>query len=86
MTLYQGPAVLLSLILGSIPAALFQVWKGRSTVDLLLYEVAGLVGFAAGQALAVGLGWRFAMIGQVHPVEGVLGSVLALFLARWLKG
>lgn len=82
----QGPAILLSLILGSIPAALFHIWKGRSTVDLLLYEVASLVGFAAGQVLAVSAGWRFLMIGQVHPVEGVVGSGVALFLGWWLKG
>lgn len=84
--MYQAPALLLSLILASIPAALFQMWKGRSTVDLLLYEVAGILGFFAGQVLASGLGWTFLMVGQVHPVEGLLGSVLALFLARWLKG
>ncbi|MGQ9585476.1 MAG: hypothetical protein ACUVXG_08755 [Anaerolineae bacterium] len=84
--MYQGPAILLSVILGSIPAALFAVWKGRSTVDLLICELVGLVGFAAGQALAVGLGWSFLMIGQVHPVEGILGSLAALFVAYWLKG
>jgi uncharacterized membrane protein YeaQ/YmgE (transglycosylase-associated protein family) len=84
--MYQGPTLLLSLILVGIPAALFQIWKGRSTVDLLLYEVAGLLGFFAAQVLAASLGWTFLMIGQVHPVEGILGCVLALFLARWLKG
>ncbi|MGC8837335.1 MAG: hypothetical protein ACP5UM_02855 [Anaerolineae bacterium] len=84
--MYQAPALLLSLILASIPAAFFQIWKGRSAKDLLLYEVAGILGFLAGQVLAASLGWTFLMIGQVHPMEGVLGCVLALFLARWLKG
>jgi len=84
--MYQAPAILLSVILASIPAALFQVWKGRSTVDMLIYEVAGLLGFAVGQALAVVAGWDFLMIGQVHPVEGIVGSVAVLFLAWWLKG
>ncbi|MBC7224992.1 MAG: hypothetical protein H5T59_12095 [Anaerolineae bacterium] len=84
--MFQGPAVLLSLILAGIPAACFHIWKGRSTVDLLMYEAAGLMGFFAGQVLAASLGWTFLMIGQVHPVEGIIGSVLALFLARWLKG
>ena len=84
--MYQAPAILLSVILGSIPAALFQVWKGRSTVDMLIYEVAGLLGFAVGQAIAVAAGWNFLMIGQVHPVEGIVGSVAILFLAWWLKG
>jgi uncharacterized membrane protein YeaQ/YmgE (transglycosylase-associated protein family) len=84
--MYQEPAILLSIILGSIPAALMQAWRGRSAVDMLVYEVAGLLGFALGQALAVLLGWHFATIGQVHLVEGLVGSVAALFVSRWLKG
>ena len=84
--MYQTPAILLSVILGSIPAALFQIWKGRAAKEMLVFELAGLLGFAVGQLVAVLAGWQFLMIGQVHPVEGIVGSVIALILARWLIG
>ncbi|NLE75227.1 MAG: hypothetical protein GX605_00565 [Chloroflexi bacterium] len=83
--MFQTPGILLSAILGSIPAALFQIWRGRSALDLLIYEAAGLLGFAAGQVAAVAAGLQFLTIGQVHPLEGLAGSVAALFLAHWLR-
>ena len=83
--MYQTPALLLSVILGSIPAALFQMWKGRTAADFLIYEMTSLFGFLLGQAMALAAGWQLLMIGQVHPLEGLLGSVGMLFLVRWLR-
>ena len=84
--MFQAPAILLSVILASLAASLFQVWKGRAVIELLLFELASLLGFALGQAIAVLADWHFLTVGQVHPVEGLAGSLLGLLLVRWLKG
>jgi hypothetical protein len=84
--MFQAPAILLSVILASLAASLFQAWKGRAVMELALFELASLLGFALGQVVAVLAGWQFLTIGQVHPVEGLAGSLLGLALVRWLKG
>jgi hypothetical protein len=85
MTIPQTPALLLSLVLATVYATLFSLWQARGLVDLLVYWLAALLGFAAGYV--VGLVWNPAplMIGQVHIVESTIGAILFLFAAKWLK-
>ena len=52
---------------------------------MVAYAVAGLVGFALGQAMAEALGLHLFMIGQVNVVGGSLGCWGCLFIARWLR-
>jgi hypothetical protein len=80
----QPPALALSLLLASIYAAAFHLWKGRRLRDLLFFWLAAVVGFATGQLIGYLLHLFPWTIGQVHPVEATLISLLFLFIARWL--
>ena len=48
------------------------------------YLVAAWAGFAAGQVVGWLAGWEFLMLGQIHMLEGTLGSVVLLFMMSWL--
>ncbi len=80
----QPPALIFSLLLASIYAALFYLWQGRRWRDLLFYWLAAVVGFAAGQIAGPLLNLIPWTIGQVRVVEGSLIALLFLFIARWL--
>jgi len=80
----QTPALLFSLLLASVYAAAFQLWKGRNLRDLLFFWLAAVVGFAAGQIVGSVLGFIPWTIGQVHIIEATLISFLFLAVARWL--
>jgi hypothetical protein len=80
----QLPALALSLLLASIYAAAFHLWKGRRLRDLLFFWLAAVVGFASGQLIGYLLNIFPWTIGQVHPVEATLLSLLFLLMARWL--
>jgi hypothetical protein len=80
----QMPALLLSLVLASLYAALFFLWQGRRLRDLVFFWLAALVGFASGHL--VGTLWGFVpwTIGQVHILEATFVAILFLVIARWL--
>jgi ribose/xylose/arabinose/galactoside ABC-type transport system permease subunit len=81
----QTPALLASIVLASIYAALFFLWQGHGFRDLLFFWLAALVGFASGHL--VGMSWGFIpwTIGQVHFIEASLMTFLFLAIARWLR-
>jgi hypothetical protein len=81
----QTPALILSLLLASVYAALFYLWQGRGLRDLLFFWLASLVGFASGQVVGQMLGILPWTIGQVHVIEGTVLALLFLFIARWLR-
>ncbi len=81
----SSPPLVFSFILVSIYAALFHLWWGKSVKELVLYWVAGLVGFGVGQLAGSSLGFKLLMIGQIYVLEGTLACWLFLFIARWLK-
>jgi thiamine transporter ThiT len=83
--MFQTPAVILSLVLVSILAGFFYLWRGRSLRDLLFFWLAAAVGFASGQL--AGQVWGFVpwTIGQVHVIEGTIVAVFFLGLANWLR-
>lgn len=81
----SSPALVLSIVMASAYGALFHVWKGETAKDLLIYLVAGLVGFGLGQLMGNTLGLGIFMIGQIHVVEATLICWLILFIAKWLK-
>ena len=51
---------------------------------LLRYLAAAWAGFAAGQVVGWLEGWEFLMLGQVHVLEGTLGSLVLMMLVYWL--
>jgi hypothetical protein len=80
-----SPPLILSLIIASAYAAFFNLWQGGSARDLLIYLVACWLGFAIGELAGDFVGLDILMIGQIHVLEGTVGSLLLLFVARWLK-
>ncbi len=83
--MWFSPPLVFSVVLASMYAALFHLWRGKTLKDLLLYWVAALLGFGLGQIIGNSLGFDVLMIGQVHAVEATLISWLFLEVARWLK-
>lgn len=81
----QTPALVLSIVLASLYAAVFFLWQGRGMRDLLFFWLAALVGFASGHL--VGTLWGFIpwTIGQVHIIEATIVAILFLVIARWLR-
>ncbi len=85
MGFLTAPSTVLSVVLATILAALFHLWRGVKAKELLLYWPVALLGFLVGQALANVMGNRLAMIGEVHLLEGSLLALAAMFVASWLK-
>ena len=81
----QLPALILSIILASIYAAVFYLWQGRGLRDLLFFWLASLVGFTTGQLVGHLLDILPWTIGQVRIVEASLVAFLFLAIARWLR-
>lgn len=84
MLAYVPPALLLSLLLSVVYAAILHLWKGRSFQDLFLYLIASAGGFAAGQLLGLLLQIPLPRIGQVHVIEATVFAWLALIGVREL--
>jgi hypothetical protein len=80
----QPPALILGLVLASLYALLFHLWRGRGWRDLLFLWLAALIGFASGHL--VGQLWGFVpwTIGQLHVIEGTVLALVLMGLARWL--
>ena len=85
MQILLSPPLILSLIIASAYAAFFNLWQGGSARDLLIYLGACWLGFAIGELVGDFVGLDILMIGQIHILEGTFGSLLLLFLAKWLK-
>jgi len=85
MGILLSPSLILSLIIASAYAAIFNLWQGGSAKDLLTYLVACWLGFAIGELVGDFLGLDILMIGEIHLLEGTIGSLVLLFLAKWLK-
>jgi hypothetical protein len=83
--MFLSPPLILSLVIASACATLFNIWQGGSARDLLLYLIAGWLGFGVGELTGDLLGLNVLMIGQIHLVEGISFCLLFLLLAKWLK-
>lgn len=79
-----SPGLALSVLIATAYGAAFHLWRGGGFGVLLRYLVAAWAGFATGQAVGWLAGWEFLMLGQVHMLEGTLGSVVLLFMMSWL--
>ncbi|MDH7490037.1 MAG: hypothetical protein QHH80_11090 [Anaerolineae bacterium] len=85
MGFLTAPATLLSLVLATGLAGLFQWWQGNRTRDVFLYWPASVAGFLAGQLLAGAVSSPLPALGEVHVLEGIAASVLVMVFAKWLK-
>jgi len=78
------PALLFSALVAGISATLLHLFLGNRFSELFLYWLAGLVGFWLGQVASFFLHTHIFMMGTLHPLEGTLGCIAAILLARWL--
>ena len=85
MQILLSPPLVLSLIIASAYAAIFNLWQGGSARDLLIYLLACWLGFGIGELAGDLLDVDILMIGQIHLLEGTVGSLVLLVLAKWLK-
>ena len=85
MGVIASPSVLVIILMGSILAVLFYLWRGKRLSELLLYIPAAIVGFLVGHLIGSRAGIALLVLGDVHLLEGLLGAAVALFLASWLK-
>jgi hypothetical protein len=79
------PSLILSGLISTLCGAAFHLWRGKGYAHLARYLLAAWIGFALGQGGAWVLGVQFAMVGQVHIIEGIAGCLMLLMLASWLK-
>ena len=79
------PPIILAIVIASIYAALFNLWRNGTPGDLLFYLIAAWVGFGLGQAAGYLLHLNWAMIGSLYPIEGTVFCWLLLFLMSWIR-
>lgn len=79
-----GASYLLAFILSTLFGAGFHLVRGGSARRLLLYLMAGWLGFAVGHAVGGWVGFTFFSAGALNIIPASIGSVLALFTAQWL--
>lgn len=85
MEYFTAPAMLLSVVLATGLAGLFQWWQGTRARDVFLYWPTSVAGFIVGQFLAGAVASPLPMLGEVHLLEGILGAVGAMLIAKWLR-
>ncbi len=78
------PTLILAVALSTLYGASFHVWQGGGARHLLLYLLAGWLGFALGQFVGDAADLRWLSIGALNALTATFGSGLALILARWL--
>jgi hypothetical protein len=79
------PAVIFGLLLAALYAAAFHFCRADSLKKLLLYFILSEAGFWAGHYLGATLKWTFAQVGPLYAGMGTLGSLVFLFVGRWLS-
>jgi hypothetical protein len=82
--LLLSPGFAFSALLATFYGAVFHLWRGGGHGMLARYLLAAWSGFALGQAVGWLIGWQVLMLGQIHVVEGTLGSGVLMLLIHWL--
>jgi hypothetical protein len=79
-----SPGLAISALLATAYGAAFHLWRGGGVNALVRCLVAAWGGFALGQVVGWLCGWEFLMLGQVHLLEGTVGSALLMVMIYWL--
>jgi hypothetical protein len=79
------PAIVFSFFMALLLGSLLHLWRGGSSLRLLLYLVLSLVGFFGGHFLGNALSIRFFVVGTINLGMGILGSLVLLGLGYWLS-
>jgi uncharacterized membrane protein YeaQ/YmgE (transglycosylase-associated protein family) len=79
------PALALSLVLGSMEGILFHLLWPRQGLGLWLNWLIGAIAFLLSQVLAEYIAVTGVTIGDVHPIEGILLTMVLLLIANWVR-
>lgn len=80
-----APALLFSLLAATAAAALYHLLLGRHPRQLASFWLAGVAGFAVGHFAAGLLPVDLPRLGQVHVIEALLMSLVAMSIVRYLR-
>ena len=83
LTLPDLPLTLITaLVISTVIGFVFSYFRGASLGRLIVSVVASVAGFYFGQFLATVFHWDFVMWSGVHLVEGIVGSMLAVWIVN----
>ncbi len=71
-----------SLVISGTIGLVFSFFRGASVGRLIFTVVASIAGFYLGQFVATVFHWNFAMWNGVHLIEGIAGSLLAVWVVN----
>ena len=72
------------LILATLLAAIFHLWRDGGFWKLMIYIGLSWVGFFVGNWAAGSAGIKILVVGPVYLGGGILGSIIFLFLGHWI--
>jgi len=72
----------LSLVIASVLGLVYAFFRGATLPRFIVSVLASCAGFFLGQLIANALQFQFMMVGGVHLIEGVLGSLLLLLVVN----
>jgi uncharacterized membrane protein YeaQ/YmgE (transglycosylase-associated protein family) len=68
------------LVIAIVIAFAFGFYRGNSLPRLIISVLVSIGGFYLGQLFATIFHWDFVMWNGVHLIEGIVGSLVALFV------
>jgi len=71
-----------SLVISIVIGFAFAFFRGAGLGRLIFSVIASIAGFYLGQFIAGLFQWSFVMWNGVHLIEGVLGSLVALWIVN----
>jgi uncharacterized membrane protein YeaQ/YmgE (transglycosylase-associated protein family) len=71
-----------SLVISIIIGFVFAFFRGASLGRLIFSVIASVAGFYLGQFIANVFQWSFVMWNGVHLIEGIIGSLVALWIVN----
>jgi hypothetical protein len=80
-----APSIVLSVMIASAYAALYNLLRHGSFRDLLFCLVAAWAGFALGQAAGYLTHLDWGMIGSIYVIEGSIFCWLLMLMMNWLR-
>jgi uncharacterized membrane protein YeaQ/YmgE (transglycosylase-associated protein family) len=71
-----------SLVISVVIGFVYSFFRGASVGRLIFSVIASIAGFYLGQFIAGVFHWNFVMWNGVHLIEGVAGSLLAVWVVN----
>jgi uncharacterized membrane protein YeaQ/YmgE (transglycosylase-associated protein family) len=72
--------VIISLVIATVLGFAYAFFRGAGLGRLIFSVIASIAGFYAGQFIANYFQWSFVMWNGVHLIEGILGSLVLLWI------